>query len=83
MLMGRKLKTQLDLVHPDTYQKPLKTEQGGTSQDRKCRTFQIDDRVFARNYSNNQSPKWVTAKVIKITGPVSYQVRTSQGLVEV
>ena len=79
MLMGRKLRTKLDLMHPDSCKKILGTQLRQKESSRaKSRSFCIDDSVFARNYRDNQNPKWVPAKVIIITGPVSNHVMTEK-----
>ena len=41
---------------------------------RTVRKFSIGNTLFARNYSTTQ--KWIPVTVVKITGPVSYQVKT-------
>lgn len=79
LLMGRRLRSHLDLLHPDSSHKAVK------SQDKQCqavvppRKFQVDDKLFARNYPGNR--KWVQVRVVKITGPVSYQVVTESGAI--
>ena len=82
MLMGRKLRTKLDLMHLDSCKKILETQlHQNESSKAKSWSFCIDDSVFARNYWDNHNPEWVPAKVIKITGPVSYHLMTEEGLV--
>ena len=82
MLMGRKLRTKLDLMHPDSCKKILETQlHQKESSKAKSWSFCIDDSVFARNYQDNHNSKWVLAQVIRITGPVSYHVMTEEGLV--
>ncbi|KAL1422140.1 hypothetical protein MTO96_022403 [Rhipicephalus appendiculatus] len=43
------------------------------------RTFQPEDPVFARNYS--QGPPWVPAVISRATGPISYEVVLPDGRV--
>jgi transposase InsO family protein len=62
MLMGRKLRNTLDLLHPRA---------------KICRKFNIGDRVFARNYRGKVI--WITASVIKVTGPCSYLLKSNEG----
>jgi hypothetical protein len=42
-----------------------------------CRKFNIGDRVFARNYRGKVI--WITASVIKVTGPCSYLLKSNEG----
>ena len=78
LLMGRRLRTSLDLLHPDTSCRVAdKQNQGVTN--KQLRTFSIGDPVFARNFYG--SSKWIPATVVKITGPVSYKVKTASNIV--
>ena len=76
MLIGRRLRSQLDLIKPDlqarVHQKQLEQKQ---SHDRhaKDRTFGPKDQVFAKNFRQGQP--WVPAEIVKNTGPLSYLVR--------
>ncbi|XP_026569025.1 uncharacterized protein K02A2.6-like, partial [Pseudonaja textilis] len=71
LLMGRRLRTVLDRLHPhycpDT---PI----GSNS---RVRSFMLQDQVFARNYAGD--PLWVPGKVVAITGPRSYRVQLEDG----
>ena len=40
----------------------------------------MDDLVYAEKFSNSP-PKWIQGEVIKVTGPLSYQVELESGLV--
>ena len=71
MLMGRRLRSVLDSAHPDTAQ--------STRNDKKrVRSFQMGEKLFARNYSGH--PLWIPVVVSKITGPLSYRVETTDGI---
>ncbi|XP_026553035.1 uncharacterized protein K02A2.6-like [Pseudonaja textilis] len=71
LLMGRRLRTTLDRLHPhycpDT---PL----GSDSQ---VRDFALQDPVFARNYAGD--PLWVPGQIVAITGPRSYRIQLEDG----
>ncbi|KAL3179605.1 hypothetical protein MRX96_037985 [Rhipicephalus microplus] len=76
LLMGRKLSTMLDRLHPD--RAPEKSTRLADSLS-KPRTFQPEDPVFARNYA--QGPLWIPAVISRATGPISYEVTAPDGRV--
>ena len=75
LLIGRKLRTTLDLIHPDLSHKVTSKLHSNTESKKTLRMFKVGDKVFARNYHG--TPTWVPAEVIQVTGPVSYKVKTS------
>jgi transposase InsO family protein len=79
LLMGRKLRTTLDLLHPDISCKVSTKQEKLNKSDKPLRSFNIGDNVFARNYDGKS--KWLPATVIQITGPRSYHVQTSSNIV--
>ncbi len=80
MLLGRKLRSTLDLLHPDLQQK-VRDKQCKQKQhhDNKwqVRSFQVGDAVLTRNFS--YGPKWIPGFIAKVTGPLSYQVMLGDG----
>nr|XP_037290929.1 uncharacterized protein K02A2.6-like [Rhipicephalus microplus] len=76
LLMGRKLSTMLDRLHPD--RAPEKSTRLADSPS-KPRTFKPEDPVFARNYA--QGPLWIPAVISRATGPISYEVTAPDGRV--
>ncbi|XP_060546945.1 uncharacterized protein K02A2.6-like [Pantherophis guttatus] len=71
LLMGRKLRSPLDRLHPQySTEKP-------TNSTSRIREFQPGDRVYAKNLSGN--PLWVPATITQVTGPLSYRVQTTDG----
>lgn len=74
--MGRCLRTRFDLLYPDISQKvefrQLKQKQGHDCS-KPLRSFQEGELVYAENFSTTP-PKWIPGKVVKVTGPLSYQV---------
>ena len=77
LLMGRRLCTTLDLLHPDT-SKRVEDKQRKLIIDKRPRTFAVGDKVFARDILHK---KWIPARVTKVTGPLSYRVKTDTGVV--
>lgn len=75
LLMGRKLRTVLDKMHPYALQWKNKGDKNTTQ---KLRSFEIGDLVYFRNY-NPIGPKWLQGKVHDCTGPVSYTVQLPNG----
>lgn len=80
LLVGRRLRSHLDLLHPDSSHKVVAAQdkQRQMTSPVRCREFNVDDKIYARNYHG--SKKWMEAKVIRSTGPVSYVVETTTGI---
>ena len=71
------LRSHLDLLHPDTGVRVLeKQEKSVTGKSPRC--FAAGDRVYVKNFNG---PGWVAGEVVSVTGPVSYRVKTGDGLV--
>ena len=78
LLMGRQLRTVLDLIHPDTEQTVRKKQEkaiaaGGVH----TRKFIVGDLAYTRT---PQEKVWLPVKVTKVLGPLSYQVSTESGM---
>ena len=77
LLMGRRLRTRFDLLHPDVAvridkkNKPAQHEKG-------TRKFKIGDKLFAKNFHNG--PQWIPVKVTKVLGPLTYHVMSDSGI---
>jgi hypothetical protein len=82
LLMKRQIRSQLDLVRPNLTQR-VQDKQCGQAKHHdktaKDRTFEIGDKVFARNYA--RGPQWLSGSVTVKLGPVWYQVELSDGRV--
>lgn len=76
LLMGRRVSTMLDRLHPD--RAPAKSSQQ-TGLLPVPRSFLPEDPVFARNYG--RGPPWVPAVIGRATGPISYEVTLPDGRV--
>ena len=60
LLMGRKLRTILDLIHPDMSRK-VSSKQTDFKSAKPLRQFSIGQKVFARNYRGTST--WIPAQV--------------------
>ena len=71
LLLGRNVKTRLDLIKPNvTREVNKKLLQSNNST---LRAFDHNQNVWVRNY--RRGPKWVRGIVIERTGPVLYRVK--------
>ena len=79
LLMGRRLRTSLDLLHPDSVS-PLAQTKLLQSADtgRTPRRFKEGDTVFAKGFNGQDS--WIPAVVTKVSGPLSYHLKTNAGV---
>ena len=73
LLLGRNVKTRLDLIKPNvTSEVNKKLLQSNNST---LRAFDHNQNVSVRNY--RRGPKWVRGTVIERTGPVLYRVKVN------
>ena len=77
LLMGRRLRTHLDLLHPDTVSR-ANEKQEKSIPGRAPTQFRVGERVYAKNF---HGPKWIPGEIIKIIGHLSYQVETQEGMI--
>ena len=75
MLMGRSLRSRLDLMKPDVGQRMQNAQKAQTLQQNSGRmlTFEVGQTVLARNYGRGN--RWVISVVHKQNGPISYVVK--------
>ena len=82
LLMGRKLKSPLDLLKPDLHfrveEKQEKQKQYHDKSSRQ-RSFAIGDLVFIKNFSRSSADRWLPGQVIAVAGPRSFQVKIFDG----
>ncbi|XP_064470249.1 uncharacterized protein K02A2.6-like [Ornithodoros turicata] len=80
LLLGRPLRTRLDLLRPDS-EATVRYHQFKGSQRRrmKDRQFAVGANVLVKNF--REGPKWLMARVLSRSGPVSYllQVNSPRG----
>ena len=82
LMIGRPLRTRLDLIRPDVGRR-VRDHQGRqkTQHDLHGREqgFVLGQQVWVRNM--REGPRWVPGVIAGIHGPVSYQVRVASGTV--
>ena len=76
LLMGRRLRSRMDRFFPDLAQR-VETRQSQHAQQhdssKPLRTFKVGDLVYTKDFSTTPV-SWTPGKVVKVTGPLSYQV---------
>ena len=80
MLMGRRLHSHLDHLHPDVAKQVRRSqERQKTAHDKaaKSRTFATGDAVWARNYG--QGTKWLSGSIVRLFGSHSLVIRLEDG----
>ena len=76
LLMGRRLRSHLDLLHPSLskrVQQRQRCQKEQHDQHARERSIEIGDRVYSRNFSGK--PDWLPGVVTERSGPVSYCVK--------
>ena len=80
LLLGKRLRTRLDLLKPDIHkrveEKQAKQKEAHDTSAR-VREFSLGDKVFVRNFG--QGERWLHGEVVEVTGPVSYRIRMAGG----
>ena len=80
LLLGRRPRTRLDLLRPNTAERVEKKQMDQKARHdvrAKPRTFNEGDIVFAKNYGSGD--RWLAGKVVKVAGPVSFHVKLQDG----
>ena len=78
LLLGRRLRSVLDLLKPSVSGKvEWKQTKIYTKQAHQCRDFVKDDYVYVKNFSTG--PKWLPGKIVNVTGPLSYVIELDNG----
>lgn len=79
LLMGRQLKTRLDLIKPDitrqVHDKQMKRAIKSSKEN--MREFEEGQAVAVRNYHGKD--KWTSGQIIQREGPLNYKVETTPG----
>ena len=75
LLLGRRIRTRLDLVRPDRRARISRQSQGVQHP----RAFVVGDLVIARDYRNVRKPGWVQGVIVSQASPVTYQVQVEVG----
>ena len=66
LLNGRTIRTEIDLVHPNTWVDQMRLAQ--RPQEQQQNRFTAGQPVWVRNFLNSDSNKWVQATVISVSG---------------
>ena len=83
LMLGRKMRSRLDLLTPldqvsqRVSQKQEKQKANHAKKPRKVK-FDLGSQVMVRNFGV-RGPKWLSAKVIEVTGPLSYRCLLERG----
>ena len=80
LLLGRRPRTRLDLIKPNTAERVKQRQliqKAGHDVKTKTRVFHKADTVFAKNFGSGR--RWLPGKMIEVTGPVSFRVKLSDG----
>ena len=83
LLNGRRLRCRLDTWYPDLSERVEKQQlqqKSNHDSSKPERSFSVGALVYAKNFSSN-TPKWLPGAVVRITGPLSYQVELDSGQV--
>ena len=76
LLLGRKLRSVLDLLNPNVTERVESAQQAQKfSHDKRAqsKTFTLGDTVYARNYSS-QGPSWVKGTIVDMSGSQNFSV---------
>ena len=79
LLMGRRLRNRLTLLHPDTGKRVQVQQEKWHTTKIQQRDFAVGEKVYIKSF-NASLPVWIPATVEVKTGPVSYKLKTSGGL---
>ena len=74
LLLGRQLRSRLDLIKPNT-RDTIEKKQFESFTEPKRSQFSEGENVMVRDYRENTN-KWTDAKVTEKSGPLSYKVTT-------
>ena len=80
LLLGRRIRTRLDLLKPHTADRVERRQSQQKAQHdtrARPRKFELGETVFVKNFGPGQ--KWLPGKVVEMTGPVSYRVEMEDG----
>ena len=74
LLVGRRIRSKLDLMLPDSRSTNEDEMYRKLSEIKKIRNFDVDDKVLVRNYSKSNQ-KWIPGIVSKKLGTLHYEVQ--------
>ena len=82
MLLGRRPRSHLDLMHPDIGRRVHQQQQKQVEKHNmhaKDRTLRVGETVFVMNFDGKS--KWLCGVIVEQTGPVSFRIRLDDGRV--
>ena len=84
LLLGRPLRTRLDLVKPSLNHKMVNQQhqqsfRAASEKGRQCRQLEVGDSVMTRDYRGDL--KWRSGLIVKKTGPLMYEVQVAPGII--
>ncbi len=80
LLMGRRLRSHLDLIRPNSaalVEEKQQRQKEAHDRTASHRDFVEGDAVYARNFGRGE--KWVPGRIVKRTGPLSFTIQLEQG----
>ena len=81
LMLGRQMRTHLDLLHPDlttNVQKKQLSQCGSTTGKTKLKNLKIGDPVYARSY--NTETKWQAGTIHQVLGALTFFVKLTNGV---
>ena len=84
LLLGRPLRTRLDLVKPNLNRKMVNQQhqqsiKAANEKGRQRRQLEVGDSVMSRDYRGDL--KWRSGLIVKKTGPLMYEVQVAPGII--
>ena len=84
LLLGRPLRTRLDLVKPSLNRKMVNQQhqqgiKAANEKGRQRRDLEVGDAVMSRDYQGDL--KWRSGLIVKRTGPLMYEVQVAPGII--
>ena len=76
LLMGRRIRSKLDLMLPDAKSTNEEKMFRKLEEIKKIRSFEVEDKVMVRTYANNKE-KWTPGTVTKVLGTLHYEVEVN------
>ena len=81
LLMKRRLRSRLDLLHPELstrVESQQEKQADAHNNSQPLRSFDVHAKVYVKNHTGT-TPRWLAGVVTKVTGPLSYVVRLQDG----
>ena len=80
LLLGRKMRSPLDVIHPDLQRKVEEKQDKHVMQSNDIQGVETGDAVYARNFSRDKGTNpWLPGEVIELLGTRSILIKLSDG----